>query len=208
MCIFTANKMCATLGNFGNLVYYYRNYRSKMCAGIDFTSGDTGILSKKAFKFNKTLLCVLILAAALLLAGCGGAKSTRAKADETVHTALFDFTCGQAEVIDSYNGIDIPEGDKLVRFELTVYNTSDETYQIFKDDFQLQWGDGDNDFGVALESVNDLMMPDATELIPGEAHVGQMLVAVPQDTTTLTVAYQEILESGEDGNNFFVDLSL
>ena len=208
MCIFTANKMCATLEKKLNLVYYYRNYRSKMCAGIDFTSGDTGILSKKAFKFNKTLLCVLILAATLLLAGCGGAKSTRAKADETVHTALFDFTCGQAEVIDSYNGIDIPEGDKLVRFELTVYNTSDETYQIFKDDFQLQWGDGDNDFGVALESVNDLMMPDATELIPGEAHVGQMLVAVPQDTTTLTVAYQEILESGEDGNNFFVDLSL
>ena len=200
--------MCATLEKFLNLVYYYRNYRSKICAGIDFTSGDTGILSKKAFKFNKTLLCVLILVAALLLAGCGGAKSTRAKADETVHTALFDFTCGQAEVIDSYNGIDIPEGDKLVRFELTVYNTSDETYQIFKDDFQLQWGDGDNDFGVALESVNDLMMPDATELIPGEAHVGQMLVAVPQDTTTLTVAYQEILESGEDGNNFFVDLSL
>lgn len=208
MCIFTANKMCATLEKIFKWVYYYRNYRSKMFAGIDFTSGDTGILSKKAFKFNKTLLCVLILAAALLLAGCGGAKSTRAKADETVHTALFDFTCGQAEVIDSYNGIDIPEGDKLVRFELTVYNTSDETYQIFKDDFQLQWGDGDNDFGVALESVNDLMMPDATELIPGEAHVGQMLVAVPQDTTTLTVAYQEILESGNDGNNFFVDLSL
>ena len=208
MCIFTANKMCTTLEKNLNLVYYYRKYRSKMCAGIDFTSGDTGILSKKAFKFNKTLLCVLILATALLLAGCGGAKSTRAKADETVHTTLFDFTCGQAEVIDSYNGIDIPEGDKLVRFELTVYNTSDETYQIFKDDFQLQWGDGDNDFGVALESVNDLMMPDATELIPGEAHVGQMLVAVPQDTTTLTVAYQEILESGEDGNNFFVDLSL
>lgn len=208
MCIFAANKMCATLEKNLNLVYYYKNYRSKMFAGIDFTSGDTGILSKKVFKFNKTLLCVLILATALLLAGCGGAKSTRAKADETVHTALFDFTCGQAEVIDSYNGIDIPEGDKLVRFELTVYNTSDETYQIFKDDFQLQWGDGDNDFGVALESVNDLMMSDATELIPGEAHVGQMLVAVPQDTTTLTVAYQEILESGEDGNNFFVDLGL
>ena len=125
-----------------------------------------------------------------------------------MHTALFDFTCGQAEVIDSYSGIDIPEGDKLVRFELTVYNTSDETYQIFKDDFQMQWGDGDNDFGVALESVNDLMMPDATELIPGEALVGQMLVAVPQDATVLTVAYQEILESGEDGNNFFVDLNL
>ena len=108
-------------------------------------------MSKTTFNLYKTVLCVLALAAALLLVGCGGATSTRAKADETVHTALFDFTCGQAEVIDSYSGIDIPEGDKLVRFELTVYNTSDETYQIFKDDFQMQWGDGDNDFGVALE---------------------------------------------------------
>ena len=59
-----------------------------MFAGIDFTSGDTGILSKKAFKFNKKLLYVLILATALLLAGCGGYDtSVRAKADETVGTA-------------------------------------------------------------------------------------------------------------------------
>ena len=87
--------MCATLEKIFNLVYYYRNYRSKMFAGIDFTSGDTGILSKKAFKFNKKLLYVLILAVALLLAGCGGAKSTRAKADETVHTCLL-YTSGIA----------------------------------------------------------------------------------------------------------------
>ena len=98
-----------------------------MFAGIDFTSGDTGILSKKAFKFNKTLLCVLILAAALLLAGCGGAKSTRAKADETVHTALFDFTCGQASTLDGFGSLEIPEGNKLVQFHMTVTNTSDET---------------------------------------------------------------------------------
>lgn len=179
-----------------------------MFAGIDFTSGDTEVLSKKAFKFNKTLLCVLILAAALLLAGCGGAKSTRAKADETVHTALFDFTCGQAEVIDSYNGIDIPEGDKLVQFHISVTNTSDEPYTIFKDDFQLQWGKGDNDFGVGLTPVDDNMLPKGTALRAGDSVDGLILVAVPQDTTTLTVAYQEILESGEDGNNFFVDLSL
>ena len=208
MCIFTANKMCATLEKNLNLVYYYRNYRSKMFAGIDFTSGDTGILSKKALKFNKTLLCVLILAAALLLAGCGGAKSTRAKADETVHTALFDFTCGQAEVIDSYNGIDIPEGDKLVQFHISVTNTSDEPYTIFKVDFQLQWGKGDSDFGVGLAPVDDSMLPKGTALKAGDSVEGLILVAVPQDTTTLTVAYQEILESGEDGNNFFVDLSL
>ena len=208
MCIFTANKMCATLENFGDLVYYYSNHRSKMCAGIDFTSGDTGILSKKAFKFNKTLLCVLILAAALLLAGCGGAKSTRAKADETVHTALFDFTCGQPETIEKFGNIAIPEGGKLVQFHISVTNTSDETYDIFKDDFQLQWGDGDNDFGVAIYPVTPEMFPNDTKLEPGATVEGNMLVAVPSDSATLTVAYQEVLGNGNDGNNFFVDLSL
>lgn len=210
MCIFAANKMCATLEKNLNLVYYYRNYRSKMSAGIDFTSGDTGILSKKTFKFNKTLLCVLILVAALLLAGCGGAKSTRAKADETVHTALFDFTCGQAEVIDSYNGIDIPDGDKLVQFQLTVENTSDDGYLVFKDDFQLQWGDGEADFGVGIDpdEDDDKMFPESCGLSAGSTVTGLVLVAVPQDTTNLTVAYQEVLGNGNDGNNFFVDLSL
>ena len=208
MCIFTANKMCATLEKIFNLVYYYRNYRSKMFAGIDFTSGDTEVLSKKTFKFNKTLLCVLILAAALLLAGCGGAKSTRAKADETVHTTLFDFTCGQPETIEKFGNIAIPEGDKLVQFHISVTNTSDETYDIFKDDFQLQWGDGDNDFGVAIYPVTPEMFPNDTKLEPGATVEGNMLVAVPSDTATLTVAYQEVLGNGNDGNNFFVDLSL
>ena len=165
-------------------------------------------MSKTTFNLYKTVLCVLALAAALLLVGCGGATSTRAKADETVHTALFDFTCGQAEVIDSYSGIDIPEGDKLVQFHISVTNTSDETYDIFKDDFQLQWGDGDDDFGVAIYPVTPEMFPNDTKLEPGATVEGNMLIAVPGDSATLTVAYQEVLGNGNDGNNFFVDLSL
>lgn len=133
-------------------------------------------MSKKAFKFNKTLLCVLILATALLLAGCGGAKSTRAKADATVHTALFDFTCGQPETIEKFGNIAIPEGDKLVQFHISVTNTSDETYDIFKDDFQLQWGDGDNDFGVAIYPVTPEMFPNDTKLEPGATVEGNMPV--------------------------------
>ena len=207
MCIFTANKMCATHEKIFNLVYYYRNYRSKMFAGIDFTSGDTEVLSKKAFRFNKTLLGVLILAAALLLAGCGGSDtSVRAKADETVETALFDFTCDKPRVLDGYSTITTPEGEKLVIFMLTVTNTSDETYDIFKDDFQIQWGK--DDFGVALEAVDDVMMPDATTLKPGESYSGWMLVNLPQDTNEFVVAYQEMLEDGSDGDAYFVDLSL
>lgn len=172
------------------------------------TFGDITVLSKTTFNLYKTVLCVLALAAALLLAGCGGAKSTRAKADETVHTTLFDFTCGQPETIEKFGNIAIPEGDKLVQFHISVTNTSDETYDIFKDDFQLQWGDGDNDFGVAIYPVTPEMFPNDTKLAPGDTVEGNMLIAVPGDSTTLTVAYQEVLGNGNDGNNFFVDLSI
>lgn len=123
-------------------------------------------------------------------------------------TALFDFTCGQPETIEKFGNIAIPEGDKLVQFHISVTNTSDETYDIFKDDFQLQWGDGDNDFGVAIYPVTPEMFPNDTKLEPGATVEGNMLVAVPSDTATLTVAYQEVLGNGNDGNNFFVDLSL
>lgn len=173
--------------------------------------GDITVLSKTTFNLYKTVLCVLTLVVALLLAACGESNaSARAKADETVHTALFDFTCGQAEVIDSYNGIDIPDGDKLVQFQLTVENTSDDGYLMFKDDFQLQWGDGEADFGVGIDpdEDDDKMFPESCGLSAGSAVTGIVLATVPQDATTLTVAYQEVLGNGNDGNNFFVDLSL
>ena len=157
-------------------------------------------MSKKAFRFNKTLLGVLILAAALLLAGCGGAKSTRAKADETVHTALFDFTCGQAEVIDSYNGIDIPEGDKLVQFHVYRRPTPVMSgFLVFKDDFQLQWGDGDSRFWRWLLTLTKTTIKCCPEVTCGLSAGSTRWTGnlcwwlCPQDTTTLTVAYQEAL---------------
>lgn len=89
---------------------------------------------------------------------------------------------------------------------MTVTNTSNETYDIFKDDFQIQWGK--DDFGVALDAVDDVMMPDATTLQPGESLSGWMLVNLPQDTNGFVVAYQEMLADGSNGNAYFVDLSL
>ena len=126
--------------------------------------------------------------------------------DTSYNIAL--FACVRADVIDSYNGIDIPEGDKLVQFHISVTNTSDSGFLIFKDDFQLQWGDGDSDFGVGFDAVDDDMLAEVTGVSPGSTLEGNILVAVPQDTTTLTVAYQETYEDGSDANAYFVDLSL
>ena len=65
-----------------------------------------------------------------------------------------------------------------------------------------------DDFGVALDAVDDVMMPDATTLQPGESLSGWMLVNLPQDTNDFVVAYQEMLADGSNGNAYFVDLSL
>lgn len=132
----------------------------------------------------------------LLLAGCA-AKSVQAQVGETVSTVLFDFTVSDPQTLDSYTGIDIPDGQKLVQMFLKVSNTSDQTYTMFAEDFQIQWGEGENDFGTCLEAVDDYMMPYSYQLDPGKTYSGMMLVLVPEDCTQLTVAYQEMKASGD-----------
>lgn len=143
----------------------------------------------------------------LLLAGCA-AKSVQAQAGETVSTVLFDFTVSDPETLDSYTGIDIPDGQKLIQMFLKVSNTSDQTYTMFAEDFQIQWGEGENDFGTCLEAVDDYMMPYSYQLDPGKTYSGMMLVLVPEDCTQLTVAYQEMKASGDKATAYFVEVPL
>lgn len=143
----------------------------------------------------------------LLLAGCA-AKSLQAQVGETVSTVLFDFTVSDPETLDSYTGIDIPDGQKLVQMFLKVSNTSDQTYTMFAEDFQIQWGEGENDFGTCLEAVDDYMMPYSYQLDPGKTYSGMMLVLVPEDCTQLTVAYQEMKASGDKATAYFVEVPL
>lgn len=143
----------------------------------------------------------------LLLAGCA-AKSVQAQAGETVSTVLFDFTVSDPETLDSYTGIDIPDGQKLVQMFLKVSNTSDQTYTMFAEDFQIQWGEGDDDFGTCLEAVDDYMMPYSYQLDPGKTYSGMMLVLVPENCTQLTVAYQEMKASGDKATAYFVEVPL
>lgn len=143
----------------------------------------------------------------LLLAGCA-AKSVQAQVGETVSTVLFDFTVSDPETLDSYTGIDIPDGQKLVSMNLTVSNTSDQTYTMFAEDFQIQWGEGDSDFGTCLDAVDTSMMPYSYQLEPGQEYTGSMFVFVPNDCTQLTVAYQEMKANGDKATAYFVEVPL
>lgn len=151
-----------------------------------------------------------VLAAVLLLAlgGCSRAENVRAQAGETVSTALFDFTVAEPQTLDAYPGIQIPDGRKLVTMRLTVSNTSDQTYTMFAGDFQIQWGDGAEDFGPCLPAVDDTMVPYGYELAPGAGRAGAMMALVPADCTALTVAYQEFRADGDPAAAYFVEVPL
>ena len=151
-----------------------------------------------------------VLAAVLLLAlgGCSRVESVQAQAGETVSTALFDFTVAEPQTLDAYPGIQIPDGRKLVTMLLTVSNTSDQTYTMFAGDFQIQWGDGAEDFGPCLPAVDDTMVPYGYELAPGASLAGAMMALVPVDCTALTVAYQEFRADGDPAAAYFVEVPL
>lgn len=152
---------------------------------------------------------LLILPVLFLMAGCsGGAKDVHATADETVHTALFDFEISNVAAVDSYLSLLPTEGNQLVEMELTVTNTGEDSLTMFAEDFQIQWGDGDDDYGVCLAAVDDSMVPYTYTLEPGATYTGTMIAQVPAGTTAITIAYQETLASGREGTAYFVEASL
>ena len=121
---------------------------------------------------------------------------------------LFDFSIDNVTVTDSYGALTPSDGEKLVQMDLTVTNTSDRQLTMFAEDFQLQWGDGDEDYGTCLTAVDTDMVPYSYTLEPGNSHSGIMLVEVPEDSMALTVAYQEMLASGKKGDAYFVEAAL
>ena len=95
---------------------------------------------------KKTMLPLLLaLCLALLLTACGKTNAHNNTAGETVSTALFDFSITDVSLVESYPGIDIPDGECLVRMRLNIKITSSQTYTMFLQDFQIQWGEEADD---------------------------------------------------------------
>ena len=110
--------------------------------------------------------------------------------------------------MESYPGIDIPDGECLVRMRLNIKNTSSQTYTMFLQDFQIQWGEGDSDYGTCLNAVDDTMMPYAYELTPGQERSDWLMAEIPEGSTSCTIAYQEYKTDGSKGDAYFVEATL
>ena len=81
-------------------------------------------------------------------------------------------------------------------------------FQCLQEDFQIQWGPGGDDFGTCLLDMGTDTLPDDYSLKPGYSRQGTMLFLIPNECTTVTLAYQETRASGKPGNAYFVEIPL
>lgn len=143
-------------------------------------------------KINLKKSLALLLAAVLLLAltACGG-NSNKAGLGKPLSTMFFDYTVLSAEVVAEYDGYTPEEGNKLVLCSVKVKNDFGEELLMFDTDFQIQWGEGDEDFAWSVETFNNQMMPAEYDLANKAEVTYDLLFEVPEEITRFSLVYLE-----------------
>lgn len=163
---------------------------------------------------------------ALCLAGCGpvdsvvqsltGAASNgddgyvEGRMGDIMNTYFFDYSVNSAYTCNEYEGYTPSEGNKLLVAEVTVKNTDRSTVTMYDTDFQVQWGDDDNDdaYDVPItyygNTVSDEQLPEEYDLGVNEERTGLLVFEVPEDSRDYSIAYLEQFSNDTEGDVFFV----
>ena len=163
---------------------------------------------------KKKILAALLLAAALLLPGCGEEKQTEFQVGERVDTYWFQFTVDQVKTTDRWMDYQPREGDRLAVCSLTLDSTFSEAVPMNWADFVLIWGDGEADGSYPIEYQGQEQLPDEYDLVKGEERTGCLVFEVPQDVTRAQLAFQELFNEGDsdsvytEGDTYYVDVDL
>lgn len=128
------------------------------------------------------------------------------KIGEAVQTSWFTFTVNSVEFADEYAGKTPAEGNEFVVANITVVNTFNDTLPMGNYDFQIQWGEGDGDYGYGIEEIfTDTMMPYEYELEKGDSLTGDVVYEIPKvEDGSYSISFLEIYEDDQEGNVFFV----
>lgn len=126
---------------------------------------------------------------------------------DVMRTAFFDFSVDSAYTcaeLDSY----IPaEGNQLLVTDITVKNTSTYSMPMVDWDFQIQWGDYENDdaFGYPIsEPIIDNQMPAEYEIAINDSVTYTTVFEVPADSKDYSISFLEYFTNDEEGDLFFV----
>lgn len=184
---------------------------------------------------KKLLSIVLVLTMILAIAGCGksGLGTEWASSDDDIQvydfddgthlyegrmgskmkTAWFDFTINDAYYTeDAIGGYTPSNGNVLVVVELTIKNTFSESIPMSNWDFQLQWGEDDDDeaYAFPVETNEDLLsdqLPAEYNLKVNDSKTGTLVFEAPAGYEDFSVSFVEYYEDDTEGDYFFVYFS-
>ena len=148
---------------------------------------------KTFLKKCSVVMAVLMLALAFAACSNNSAQGGGTDGDigRTFSTMFFDYTVNSAERLTEYDGYTPAAGKKLLVVSVSVKNDFGSTLPMYDTDFQLQWGDGDDDYAWAVDAFNDKMMPLEWELDDKKTATYDMLFEIPADVTEFSLCYLE-----------------
>ena len=129
---------------------------------------------------------------------------------DVMRTYFFDYTVNSAYTCKEFEGYTPAEGNKLLVAEITVKNTDRSTVTMYDTDFQIQWGDDDNDDAYAApityygNTVSDEQLPEEYDLGVNEEKTGLLVYEVPEDSKDYSISYLEQFSNETEGDVFFV----
>ncbi|MDR2908705.1 MAG: DUF4352 domain-containing protein [Oscillospiraceae bacterium] len=129
---------------------------------------------------------------------------------DTLVNEFFSFCVNSAELIGEYEGTTPEDGNIFLRADLTVKNVFGDVVPMYSADFQVQWGEGEEDYGYPIAKVADEQMEDEYELAKGETVNATVVYEIPrlEGKNEYSVSYLEIYEDDVEGNVFFVYFDL
>ncbi len=177
---------------------------------------------------KKMIPCVLCGVMCLTLTGCnsnpvsevskfleaGGreyGKTTTNEMNEEQKNSFFALKATEAYRHSSLGGYVPDEGYDFLAVKIFTRNIFTESIPMSCYDYNIRWGDGENDFAGAqtLDTENGYGYddyPENTTLAIGREKEGYVYFSIPKDATDLRLEYIELYEDDFEGSTFYINL--
>ena len=136
---------------------------------------------------------------------------TRGELGDTLTNVFFSYRVEDAYLANEYEGKTPSEGNDFLIATIKVKNVSEDDLPMFSSDFQIQWGDDDNDeaFGYPIDQFTDEQMEDEYTLPVGESITKVVVYEVPHGAVAegdadYSISYLEVYGDDFEGDMYFV----
>lgn len=174
---------------------------------------------------SKNLIIMISILSIFLFTGCNSIKDTLANTDEnkniiakngyaegkigdTLESKFFEYTVQSAQYVEEYAGYKPSDGNVLIDTVIMVKNIFGKEITMFSKDFQIQWNNGEKDFGYPIEAIDATMIPQEFKLKKKAAKQYHCVYEVPKGYTKYSISYLEYFDHDKKGDFFFVYFEL